>query len=168
MENKEQPKSSSSSSFSSFTADLFGDQEPTSPSSSAGIFASIFPPPSTVLRRNPISSSMTESLLNQSSGNQVWNTKQGTPDNMAKNGEGASNSLPNKDRSLNFQERLEPCPLSSSIYYGGLEDMYVLSSSSQIPGSQPIFKKAAGDDDPNGNNQNSACRGNWWQGSLYY
>lgn len=30
------------------------------------------------------------------------------------------------------------------------------------------FKKDGnGDDDPNGNNSNSASRGNWWQGTIY-
>lgn len=41
----------------------------------------------------------------------------------------------NKERSSIFQERAEPCPLSSSIHYGGQEeDMYMKSSKL---GSQP-------------------------------
>ncbi|XP_021894531.1 uncharacterized protein LOC110812148 isoform X3 [Carica papaya] len=46
MESKRKAGSFSSSSSSSFTADLFGTKEP-QPASSAGIFASIFPPPHT-------------------------------------------------------------------------------------------------------------------------
>lgn len=30
------------------------------------------------------------------------------------------------------------------------------------------FKKEEGDDDSNGNNMNSASRGNWWQGMLTF
>uniref|UniRef100_A0A5B6ZHP4 Uncharacterized protein n=1 Tax=Davidia involucrata TaxID=16924 RepID=A0A5B6ZHP4_DAVIN len=147
---------------SSFTADLFGAKESVRPSSSTGIFASIFPPPSTVVGRNS-----TISELTGSSGNQVWSTKQGTPDNIAKNSGGASNSIPKKERSSIFQERAQPCPLSSSLYYGGQEDMYIHSSSTQSSGSNPIFKKDEGED-ANGNYSHSASRGNWWQGSLYY
>lgn len=47
MANNKQVGSSFPSPSASFTADLFGAKE--SPSSSAGVFASIFPPPSTVL-----------------------------------------------------------------------------------------------------------------------
>ncbi|WCJ20433.1 hypothetical protein M5689_002665 [Euphorbia peplus] len=162
MEYKKESISSSSSS--SFTADLFGTKESTPPSSSSsGIFASIFPPPSKVLGRK--SSSSHQGIIGgggswqkQSSGN---NPKQGLP------GLGGN---PNKDRkSIFVEERVEPCNLSSSLYYGG-QDNY-----SQPPtahgsgsGSYPILKKDGGEDDPNGSNSNTASRGNWWQGSLYY
>ncbi|KAM7496492.1 hypothetical protein LguiA_020906 [Lonicera macranthoides] len=152
MENKEQTDSSS------FTADLFGsDKSPPS----TGIFASIFPPPSTAMGRNYASSEFRGSMQKQPAGSQVFGCKQGTQDNVDKNIEGASH----KGRKSIFQERLDPCPLSSSLYYGGQEDMYIKSSSAQTPESYPIFKKDGGeDDDPN----EKASRGNWWQGSLYY
>ncbi|KAK9280542.1 hypothetical protein L1049_014234 [Liquidambar formosana] len=147
-------------SSSSFTADLFGSKDPQQsppPSSSSGIFASIFPPPSTVLGRNSSSSEVIGSWQKQPSGNQEWNTKKGAP--------GMSSSMPNKDRSSIFQgQRAEPCHLSSSLYYGG-QDIYSHSPSPPTSESYPIFKKDGEEDDPNGN---SASRGNWWQGSLYY
>lgn len=154
MEGRRQVGSSSS-----FTSELFGTKE-SPPSNSSGIFASIFPPPSTAVGRNPSNSEM-----RGLSGNQTWDTKQGTPD-MGKSGVGASSIIPNKDKNQIFQEeRVEPCHLSSSLYYGG-QDIYSNSSSTQTSGSYPVFKKD--EDDPNGNNSQGASRGNWWQGSLYY
>ncbi|MGI4421811.1 hypothetical protein ACR2V7_25510, partial [Klebsiella pneumoniae] len=81
--------------------------------------------------------------------------------------EGESNIMTHKERKI-FQERAEPCPLSSSLYYGGPEDMYIHSSSTPSLDSFPIFKKDAVEGDPNGSYLHSASRGNWWQGSLYY
>ncbi|CAK9147418.1 unnamed protein product [Ilex paraguariensis] len=165
MENKKQVGSSK---FSSFTTDLFGAKDSSSPPSSTGIFASIFPPPSTVVGRNSSNSELIGYKQRQSSGSQAWNAKQGTADYMTKNSEGASSCAYNKERSPIFQERVEPCPLSSSLYYGGQEDMYVQSSSAQTSASYPPFKKDGAEDDPNGNSSYTASRGNWWQGSLYY
>ncbi|KAG2670060.1 hypothetical protein I3843_14G065000 [Carya illinoinensis] len=142
MEDKKQESSPSS-----ITADLFGAKE-SPPSSSSGTFASIFPPPLTLVGRNSLGTEVMGSWQKQPSGNQAWNMKQGTP---AISSGGARCTRTNKDRSSIFQERVEPCHLSSSLYYGG-QDIY-----SQFP-----------KDDPNGNNSNSASRGNWWQGSLYY
>lgn len=56
---------------------------------------------------------------------------------MIKKKEDVTNHISNKGRHSIFQERAEPCPLSSSIYYGGLEDMYIQSSSAQISQSYP-------------------------------
>ncbi|EEF41898.1 uncharacterized protein LOC8279825 [Ricinus communis] len=157
-------KKEGSSSSSSFTADLFGTKE-SPPSSSTGIFASIFPPPSKVLGRKSSGSEVIGSWQRQSSENQGWNTKRGAP---AMSSEAASYNMPNKDRnSTLMEERGEPCHLSSSLYYGG-QDNYSQPPSSRNSGSYPIFKKDGVDDDPNGNNSNGASRGNWWQGSLYY
>lgn len=41
------------------------------------------------------------------------------------------------DRGTEFQDRVEPCPLSSSLYYGAQEDMYIKSSGAQSLGSLP-------------------------------
>ncbi|XVE79509.1 hypothetical protein DITRI_Ditri14bG0064600 [Diplodiscus trichospermus] len=88
--------------------------------------------------------------------------------NVAPFAESATYNIPNKDRNSVFhEERVEPCHLSSSLYYGG-QDIYSHSSSTQTSTSYPIFKKDGGEDDPNGNNSQDASRGNWWQGSLYY
>ncbi|KAM5583478.1 hypothetical protein ABKV19_003400 [Rosa sericea] len=152
-------------SSSSLTAELFGFKE-SPPKSSSGIFASIFPPPSQVVGRNSSSSELTEYWQKQSLGNQAWSTKQG---NQAISSEDARYSFPNKDSSSVLQgERAEPCHLSSSLYYGGQEVYSQSPSTPYASGSYPIFKEKGGEDDPNGSNANSAARGNWWQGSLYY
>ncbi|XP_059430524.1 uncharacterized protein LOC132164117 [Corylus avellana] len=144
---------------SSFTADLFGAKE-SPPSSAAGTFASIFPPPPAVVEKNSSSAEVTGSWQKQNPEIQTWNMKQGTP---AISSGGARCSIPNKDRSSIFQEeRVEPCHLSSSLYYGG-QDIYSQSPSTQTSG-YPLFKENGAEDE----NGNSASRGNWWQGSLYY
>ncbi|TMW87997.1 hypothetical protein EJD97_019155 [Solanum chilense] len=133
----------SSSSSSSFTNELFGPKEP----SNSTLFASVFGPPSTGLRRDPIhSGDHRGSSRIQDQGNQYGNnTKYGTSENGSK-------------RSQN--EKVEaPCNLSSSIYYGG-QDVY--PPTNQTTGSQNNIVKKDGD------GSNSASRGNWWQGSLYY
>ncbi|XP_057523094.1 uncharacterized serine-rich protein C215.13-like [Amaranthus tricolor] len=53
----------------------------------------------------------------------------------------------------------QPCNFSNSIYYGGQEVYSPTTRSNEYH----VFKKDEQDDDPN-----SASRGNWWQGSLYY
>ncbi|XP_022731904.1 uncharacterized protein LOC111286283 isoform X2 [Durio zibethinus] len=153
MEDKRQVDSSSS-----FTADLFGSKEPSSSSSpSKGIFSSIFPPPSMVAGRNASGSKVLESWPKQPEGS-AWRHGMQAP--LAG---GATYNIPNKERNSVFQEeRVEPCHLSSSLYYGG-QDIYSHSSSSQTSTSYPIFKKDGGEDDPNGNNSQDASRG-----SLYY
>nr|XP_043608920.1 uncharacterized protein LOC122580828 [Erigeron canadensis]XP_043608921.1 uncharacterized protein LOC122580828 [Erigeron canadensis] len=158
------PPPSPSPSYSSFTAELFGDND-SHPSS--GMFSSIFPPPSTVLARDTNSSQFTGVMQEETPGRKVWTTTQGTSaENVAKNVASAKSSIKNLERRSVFQERLEPSPLSSSLYYGGQEDMYVCSSSNTSSQAYPKYKKVDGKDDPN--YLHSASRGNWWQGSLYY
>ncbi|KAL3518130.1 hypothetical protein ACH5RR_020719 [Cinchona calisaya] len=153
----------SGSQSSSFTNDLFGSKESAAPpASSTGIFSSIFSPPSAVRGRNGSTSELMESIQRHSAGSQVWNKE--TPEDLAKKNEGASHCLSNKERSSIFQERAEPCPLSSSLYYGGQEDMYMQSSNPQSLGSYPGFKNDGKEDEENGNNSHTASRGNWWQG----
>ncbi|KAF9675407.1 hypothetical protein SADUNF_Sadunf09G0029200 [Salix dunnii] len=81
MDSSKQGACSSSSSSSSFTANLFGTTE-SAPVSSAGVFASMFPPPSTVLGRKSSGSEVTGSWQKQSYGNQTRNPKQGSPDRL--------------------------------------------------------------------------------------
>ncbi|KAJ6699532.1 PLANT/T7H20-70 PROTEIN [Salix purpurea] len=123
MERKKQTGPSSSSSSSSFTSDLFGSKE--YPPSSMGIFGSIFAPTSPkVLGRESLRSEVADKK--QDSANDAWNTNSGTPasDLTSKRNEGESQSTPNKDMSSIYQEqRVQPCHLSSSIYYGG-QDIY--------------------------------------------
>lgn len=157
----------SSTSASSFTADLFGSKKQSTPSSSSGTFASILSPPTAAVGRNSSNSEVIGSRQKQFPGNQAWNPKQGTPA-LCTEGANATYNRPYKDRSSMFQEeRIEPCHLSSSLYYGG-QDIYSHPPSNYASGSYPICKKDGGEDDPNENNSNGASRGNWWQGSLYY
>ncbi|GFS39211.1 hypothetical protein Acr_00g0061650 [Actinidia rufa] len=114
---------------------------------------------------NSSCSELPEHMQKQSSGNyHAWSTKQGTTEVIEKT-EGESNIMTHKEMKI-FQERAEPCPLSSSLYYGGPEDMYIHSSSTPSLDSFPIFKKDAVEGDPNGSYLHSASRGNWWQGKI--
>ncbi|KAL4587686.1 hypothetical protein LXL04_000560 [Taraxacum kok-saghyz] len=152
-----QPSPPRSSSSSSFTAELFGDND--SPPSSTGVFSSIFSPPSTVFARNPNCPQFAGATQSETSESQVWTTTHVTAgEKLAKN----TASVMNMEGRSIFQERVEPSPLSSSLYYGGQEDMYVCSSSDPTSQSYSKFKKLDGKDDPN--HLHSACRGNWWQG----
>ncbi|XP_062157262.1 uncharacterized protein LOC133864848 [Alnus glutinosa] len=156
MENKKQVGGSSSS----MTFDhLFGPKDPSSASSSSstGLFGSIFPPPSTVPGRDY-------------SHNQGGSAKYGNPDvistQISKGTERTGTRTGELKGSNIYQnETMEPCCFSSSIYYGGQENYSPRTRSSE---SDHILKKDGRDDDSNGSNPNSASRGNWWQGSLYY
>ncbi|KAB1225845.1 hypothetical protein CJ030_MR1G005230 [Morella rubra] len=113
--------------------DLFGAKE-LPPSASTGTFASIFPLPSTVAGKNSLSSGAI-GTWQKHSGNQTWDMKQGT---QAIGKGGGCYSIPNKDRGSIFQEeRMEPCHLSSSLYYGG-QDIYSHSPSTQSSGSYTV------------------------------
>ncbi|XWS55607.1 hypothetical protein CRYUN_Cryun09bG0015300 [Craigia yunnanensis] len=147
------------SSSSSFTSELFGPKE--SPSSSTGIFGSIFAPPSKVLGRESLRSDV--KAKRQDSPNEPWNTKPGASGNSSKGQASENQSIANRDFSSIYQEqKVQPCHLSSSIYYGG-QDVYSHPQSSQGSGLNSVYKKDGGEDD-----SGSASRGNWWQGSLYY
>ncbi|KAK8512225.1 hypothetical protein V6N13_097111 [Hibiscus sabdariffa] len=151
MEGKKKVGSSSSS----FTSELFGSKD--SPSPSTGIFGSIFAPPSKVIGRESLRPPGTKS---QHSPNEPWNTKPGASGASSKGHEGENPNT--RDESYMYQEqRVQPCTLSSSIYYGG-QDIYS-SPQSQGSGLNSGYKKDGGEDD-----SGTASRGNWWQGSLYY
>ncbi|XP_040969143.1 uncharacterized protein [Gossypium hirsutum] len=143
METKRQVGSSSS-----FTADLFGSKDSSS-SSSKGIFSSIFPPPSSIGGKNSSGSKVLESWPKQPLEGSAWR-------------QGMQAPLQNKE------ERVEPCHLSSSLYYGG-QDLYSHPSTCQSTSttSYPVFKKDGGENDTNGNNSMDASRGNWWQGTGF-
>ncbi|KAL5733113.1 hypothetical protein ACOSQ2_032805 [Xanthoceras sorbifolium] len=145
MENKRQEGVFSSSSSINH---LFGPKD-SSPSSTSAILGSIFPPPpSTGLGRESSQSGKTGSL-------------------MRKQGESSVVTNNSKDvrSSIYKNETTEPSYLSSSIYYGGQENY---SPRTRNNDSHHAFKTDGGEEDPNGSNANSASRGNWWQGSLYY
>ena len=144
-------------SASSITNELFGSKE----SSSSGVFGAIFAPPSKVLGRESLRSDSMEKK--QENSKESWNTKPGAPGDASKGYESETQGTPNKDLSSLYQEqRVHPCHLSSSIYYGG-QDIYAQPQNSQGSGINNGYKKDGGEDD-----SGSASRGNWWQGSLYY
>ncbi|XP_057458892.1 uncharacterized protein LOC130749534 [Lotus japonicus] len=153
MDEKKQKGTSSS-----FTAELFGSKE-SHPSPSSGIFGSIFSPPSPkVLGRESL-----RSELSVKTANETWSSKIGIQDDVSKGNYGEAQHTENKDMSFIYQhQRIPPCPLSSSIYYGG-QDTYYHSQSTQNAGSNTLHKNDVGNDD-----SGMASRGNWWQGSLYY
>ncbi|CAA7061790.1 unnamed protein product [Microthlaspi erraticum] len=145
MEGKKKKAPSSSS----LTSELFGsrDNPSSSPSSHSGVFGSIFAPPSKVMGR--------ESTRQQETVTGGWNDK------TSKTGDAADGNREQEenDGSVYEEQRVQPCHLSSSIYYGG-PDVYFQPQSSSIHST----KKTDGCEDDSG----SASRGNWWQGSLYY
>ncbi|XP_044507538.1 uncharacterized protein LOC123226998 [Mangifera indica] len=145
-------KPTASSSSYSFTNELFGSKD----SSSSRIFGSIFSSPPKVLGRESLRSESMEKK------HEPWNNKPGVPGDASKSSATESEGTPNKDFSSLYQEqRVQPCHLSSSIYYGG-QDIYSQPQNSQGPGINSVLKKDGEDD------SGSASRGNWWQGSLYY
>lgn len=149
MEGRKQASSSSSS----LTSELFGSKES---SSSTGIFGSIFAPSSKVVSRESLHSEVNG--RKKDSKKESWKAKP-LADDTSKSSEGESQIFPNRDMSSIYQEqRVQPCHLSSSIYYGG-QDIYSHPQSTQ----SSAYKKDVGEDD-----SGSASRGNWWQGSLYY
>ncbi|XP_009120432.1 uncharacterized protein LOC103845349 [Brassica rapa] len=133
MEGKGRAGSSTSSSL---TTELFGSKDPSPPSSSSGIFSSIFPHPSKGVARDGPSS---------------------------KHGLQAQR----RESSTAQEDRVEPCHLSSSLYYGG-QDVYSRSTTNQTYPTVRIERPRSGEDDANGQNSQDVSRGNWWQGSLYY
>ncbi|XP_028772948.1 uncharacterized protein LOC114739251 [Neltuma alba] len=138
------------SSSSSLTSELFGSNE-SHPSSSSGIFGSIFSPSSKMLGG--------ESLRSELRGK----TPSGTRDDISRMHDNDTQSRANKDTSSIYQEqRVQPCPLSSSIFYGG-QDVYYHPQSTENAGLNSLDKKDVGEDD-----SGIASRGNWWKGSLYY
>lgn len=144
-------------SASSITNELFGSKE----SSSSGVFGSIFAPSPKGLGRESLQSDSMEKKQDYSK--ESWNNKLGAPGDATKNYESYTQGTLNKDMSSLYQDqRVQPCHLSSSIYYGG-QDVYSQPQNPQGSGINTVFKKDGGEDD-----SGSASRGNWWQGSLYY
>ncbi|KAG8484025.1 hypothetical protein CXB51_023237 [Gossypium anomalum] len=124
MEGKKNVGSSSSS----ITSKLFGSKD-SPPSSSAGIFGSIFAPPSKaqIFGRESLRPAGAKT---QHSPNEPWNTKPGASA-LGVVVEGETDNTENRDKSDKYQEqRIYPCHLSSSIYYGG-QDVYLYPQGSQ-------------------------------------
>ncbi|KAL7612156.1 uncharacterized protein LOC111912278 [Lactuca sativa] len=156
MDQRKPQSRGSSSSSSSFTENLFGPKDP-SAATSSGLFSSVFGPSSTGLGKDSSHSKNTGASNKQEFGGPYGSGKHSTPDHKTQRCIGEKDGNP-----IYQNETAEPSYLSSSIYYGGQE---VYSPNSQPCRPHHSFKKDGGDEDPN---NNSASRGNWWQGSLYY
>uniref|UniRef100_A0A0D3EIE8 Uncharacterized protein n=1 Tax=Brassica oleracea var. oleracea TaxID=109376 RepID=A0A0D3EIE8_BRAOL len=102
-------KSGSSSSSPSLTCQLFGSRDnppsSSSSSSSSGIFGSIFAPPSKVMGQETVTGG--------------WNDKSSKAGGDVEKNRLEFGSVYQQEQ----QERVQPCHLSSSIYYGG-PDVY--------------------------------------------
>ncbi|CAN6457373.1 unnamed protein product [Victoria cruziana] len=157
-------------SASSSLSELFGGKE----SRTDGVFESVFsassvpPPPSS-------SSSLSSSQWSPSAkGNgssvleESWK-KDGDerPDENTKNVSDIGPQMGSGEGMNTEQvEGVESFYLSSSLYYGG-QDICAPSPTSRSQGISK-FPKDGNDEDSISNSPNSASRGNWWQGSLYY
>ncbi|KAM1054035.1 hypothetical protein FF1_001476 [Malus domestica] len=113
----------------------------------SGFFGSIFPPvPSTGVGKE----------RRQDFGDQA--SMYGSPSFSDNKGENKTSKASN----MYQNEATDPCNLSSSIYYGGQEN-YSPRTGTTESHQHHTSKKDGSEDDAN-----SASRGNWWQGSLYY
>lgn len=132
MEGRKQTASSSS-----LTNELFGSKES---SSSSGIFGSIFSPPSKVLGRESLRSESMEKKHDSSK--EAWNTKPGAPGDASRSYETESQGTAYKDTGSMYQDqRVQPCHLSSSIYYGGQDVYSPRTPNSQGPGINSVVSK---------------------------
>ncbi|XP_039064424.1 uncharacterized protein LOC120209495 isoform X2 [Hibiscus syriacus] len=121
----------------SSSSQLFGSK--VSPSSPLRIFQSLFPTqPKVQGEESPMA-------RRQESPNEPLNAN---PENSE-----ASSIYPH--------QCVQPCHLSSSIYYGG-QDECPRPQTKQGSGIDTVYKDNGEDD------SGYATRGNWWQGSLYY
>ncbi|XP_039047594.1 uncharacterized protein LOC120188151 [Hibiscus syriacus] len=150
----EQGKGTKSSSSVSPFADLFGPK--VSPSSTSNILESIFPPPPKVPRGQYLVTKKKDSPY------ETLKTKPGDSGNPSKGHEGAFQSAANEEvDSIYPQQCVNPCSLSSSIFYGG-QDECPIPQAYRGTGINSMFKDDEEDD------KEYATRGDWWQGSLYY
>ncbi|KAJ4911058.1 hypothetical protein Rs2_05679 [Raphanus sativus] len=72
-----------------------------------------------------------------------------------------------RESSTTQEDRVEPCHLSSSLYYGG-QDVYSRSTTNQSYPTEKNDRLRSVENDANGQNSQDVSRGDWWQGSLYY
>ncbi|KAH1039315.1 hypothetical protein J1N35_041058 [Gossypium stocksii] len=143
------------SSAPSITTQLFGSREP--PSSSNEVLRALLSPQSKVPGGRYFHPGMV--ALPQDSLNVPQNAKPTTNGNHSKEHAGEVRSAENGRVGSTYQQQIvEPCHLSSSIYYGG-QDIYIRSHDDQDSGLN---------DDSEEDESGYASRGNWWQGSVYY
>ncbi|VFR00379.1 unnamed protein product [Cuscuta campestris] len=138
-------------SSSSLTEDLSASKDSSQPSSFPEIFSLLFPPPPAVGKKTP-SLDLIESLVKQIYESQCQTWKKKISDGVANRGEWGTI----------FQDRPDASPLSSSLYYGAQEDMYIKSTGAQS------YSKYDKEYDPNEKSSQSVPGANWWDGSVYY
>ncbi|XP_004507189.1 uncharacterized protein [Cicer arietinum] len=156
MEENKKHKDSSSS----FTSEVFGSKE-TYPSSSCGVFCSIFSSQSSnvVLRKESVRSE----VISARTIKETWDSILGTKDGIPKGYGGESQKTNTLDMSFIYQDqRIEPCNLCSSINYGG-RDIYPHYHSTQNDGRNSLPKNYGEVDD-----SGIDVRGDWWKGGAYY
>ncbi|KAL3650199.1 hypothetical protein CASFOL_006602 [Castilleja foliolosa] len=143
MDRKGKQVPGSSSSSSSFTADLFGPKD--SSKSSTGYFDSIFGPP---YKGAPVRDTT------RPDSEHSYNAKHDTTTDTYNNRKGKS--MKNESKPSYENERsVEPCYYNSSIHYGGQENYTYASQHISPPHN---FKKDGENDENEG-----ASRGNWWK-----
>ncbi|KAL2336530.1 hypothetical protein Fmac_010976 [Flemingia macrophylla] len=140
---------------SSFTSEVFGSNQ-SQKSSASGIFESMFSPPPKVLGRESLRTEVSDKTTSDG-----WNSKVGTYGYNSKGNDSETRTTGHNDMSSIYQDqRVQPCHLSSSIYYGG-QDIYSRPKSTHDSGLNCLFKTDGVEDD-----SGSASRGNWWQGNT--
>ncbi|KEH28972.1 hypothetical protein MtrunA17_Chr4g0008721 [Medicago truncatula] len=141
---------------SSFVSELFGSKK-THPSSSSGVFGSLVSSQSpNVLGKDSIRTEVSEKSIKEQ-----WDSILGvrTHDDFSKvyGGESQKSSIYYQD------QRIGPCNLSSSIFYGGQDIIYPAQSSQNERKKKSLSKKDGEEDD-----LGIATRGDWWKGGLHY
>ncbi|XP_076954658.1 uncharacterized protein LOC143629211 [Bidens hawaiensis] len=136
---------------SSFTENLFGPKDASSTSS--GLFNSVFGPSSTGIG--------SDSKSTGSPKKQEYGSASAKPSTQSIDYKTQRMMVDKVGNLVYRNEPAEPSYLGSSIYYGG-QEVYSPNTHTHTDRPQHTFKKDGGDDDP------TASRGNWWQGSLYY
>ncbi|WJX49157.1 hypothetical protein P8452_35627 [Trifolium repens] len=100
-----------------------------------------------------------QSEVNGKTKNETLNSKIDSQDEIFKGYGGEAHNKKNKDMSWMCEDQqVQPCSLSSSIYYGG-QDIYPPPKSTQNSAFNP-YKRSEGD------NSQMATRGDWWEGML--
>ncbi|XP_072996960.1 uncharacterized protein [Typha latifolia] len=141
----------------SIADEFFGRKEVKGGSSSSGYFSSVFPPASTVMGKDVSPSDLYWTLNRQRGEYQIGNTHDG----KSQESPTKKQTTCNKDGKPNFLTESTEAPyFGSSVHYGA-RDFY----SSSPPKHVAANPKSNKNDDED---ESSATRGNWWQGSLYY
>ncbi|WJX43103.1 hypothetical protein P8452_30254 [Trifolium repens] len=142
----------------SFVYELFGPKE-THSSSSSGVLGSMSSQSPNVLGKEPVLSEVSEKTIKKR-----WDTILGTLHGGISKGYGGEfHNTQTKDKmsSIYQDQRIEPCNLSSSIFYGGQDIIHHVQSTQNE--RKNLLPKNGGEDD-----LSIASRGDWWKGGLHY